>query len=1308
MKMSKFINKLALIPLFMALISSPGCKNCSGFDASALKADAAINYGQMVKNHEIPVEAIVYGQLRPDDGGGGSITRSEVLLDNIVKDIDNIKKLDNNPDLSSFGDSLAQEFKTNFDILNVHNSAKAAKALALSVEPYIKTSGKLPKLISDGEHYVPDNKKGSYRELSAQLTKDVQSFYQTALGLSLALSQQNAVRELSSLATITKLLTALMNETLFATQADKQAAQLALLEVEAKRNDIYTYALKFVDTEVNVATSFTAAVNSLKTALLRLKTDYIAKADAAFKSDVDGYYVTMENALNSLENLALDYPAIEGQKTSSDAEIETLIAGLKNTALAINVLPNKTLTDINQLTKKLGDHNVVIIPVNKSSQLIAYALASSVVYHIAKEYGLPTIDNVIGIDADKLNDVKKDLNLSNADFNTFLASYADKLAKEYHEGSHNNYNNIFVIKADDIDGDVLSMLESLTKSSKVLVITSHPDKYNLPNKSLAQHNTLKIGEAMTIALAILQEQKAPQAVYIAERLVKIAAAFNLLVIGNIRALVLDVLARLPEGLDQAVDNALAHVGVAKEDVVNSGVEVDAPVVVAANISASSSHYVIKAKRPTSDDMFTKKLQAMRALNDSLLLNTLNQDLVNNIGGKQTKLNDALSLVKAEYDAKKSLYDLVQTDQKLALDNFLTKLNQYLSNIIDMLDYCSVPESNNRNRVVTDVNAEAIRVGINNKFDEAIRKNIADARFNARPLPNDKLGRATLGKPDKTIGEEESLASCLVFNPAYKPNGASTSTNAADKLRDVRNNITNYVQALQSDINACYRIADFSRQYECLENKKRRFDEYRQSLALNDNMTSSILRDLTKIIATFPTHKSDANKNERDIFWNQAYVGATSGDSISSGFLNSLSRLIEEPLVLTDAYKKSFLMLNQTYYIRELAHLTGSHHGLLWLSDHIPANAGAVTVLSPTSLLDTILNPLFPVNDTSPVGTENNRYYFHLKETLSGFDDNDAELVKVLREVNQGYNHVVAYHLVNIIYNDIMKKVVNQVAQAFWLLPLADLKQFQENGPGVKAIRKNIWQKIADLAGVFTNLAPKLAKPLVALGDGKLVVGDPADANTSGLMELGKAYVALRTELIALQALIDPTTPAINTLDAGLQAKLTAMHTALSNVITAMDLNNANPPWAAMPGAYASPTGAIAQKFMQAFFTAYDLHVYNFFKMNGQSFNVAAGNPERAYPLWHEKNNTIVGSFYDLAKIKTDAEAKATALGATAADATNIVNAAAGAIANSYASMLAAAKAAKGAASDKAYIAATKEVFERLKKGNAVRHPLELR
>jgi hypothetical protein len=396
-----------------------------------------------------------------------------------------------------------------------------------------------------------------------------------------------------------------------------------------------------------------------------------------------------------------------------------------------------------------------------------------------------------------------------------------------------------------------------------------------------------------------------------------------------------------------------------------------------------------------------------------------------------------------------------------------------------------------------------------------------------------------------------------------------------------------LMALSKAISSCLKIIDFAGvggSQNCVRGEIAKFDTYRKSLALEPGGRTSLVQKVTAEVKSFPVFKvvtagSPPSPPPVQVpFWQSPLPAPLSPFTVAVA--HSFGSWIRSSVLMGSPHKKAHLMLNQHYYVRALLDVIGTADGKAILSKNFP---------TPTDIAGIAAYDVVGGNDFQ-------RMHVLLRPLLEGLDDNKALMVQARRIVNDNYHHFVANAIAQTIYNDVVKKLYENVVRPFWSLPVDELKKFQEIGaPGSpEAARKGIWDAMSRLTALVSKLASELDRDFVQQGDGNAAAIDPM---TTGMADVREAYSKLYSEIGS--PLDDSFEAAAFTgLDANLVNKIQNIRNAGTTLWDNMsDLENNLKP---------------------AFDTAYDLHQFNYFKMDRATPLNMPGGPLREYPDWHSK------------------------------------------------------------------------------------------
>jgi hypothetical protein len=585
----------------MLLILGSGC---SGLNPAAIPLELSQlrNYGSDVKAGLASVEAVTYGRLMPggvmNDGAGNMLlVRYEYIHHDVAKIIA-LSKSYNFDDAAVVAWANTFENKVKADIaallIPASHGAHAAKSLAGALEPYIKSGGSLEGLLADGKSLMPNAAHASCQVLSDSIVINFQVLYQSAIALALGIMQHDASAHISAIETAESELELYLQEPdLFANGAHKGLAEGALTDVSNKRFATAAYVAKMSGSEV-VAGTFTTAVAELMASIAQVKAQYID--NVTNKPEVVALYDAADKAAKALDGLGVDYQGIESLKSPQDPQLMALVSKLNDVAVSYGALSVNENTDLNDLMRMLSKNNVLVLVKDTSSSSLIEALAAAVVFKVAPQFGLKDIANVIGPEHNRIKSIKKDRNMSDGEYNVFLASRA-RLIREK-SNKNGVYKNIFVVFADDYDGgDVSSMIQEFSKDGgKVVVVTAHSSKYS-KGAAFFKHDHLNIPEGIIIADALIKEY-APtvKSSYLSQNLVKDCAGFGKLTLGLLPDLVRAALAHIHKSsVDVAISNALEQQGISQRDIIRSEIKRDTPSVVQVKLSKNRSYYLDKAR-----------------------------------------------------------------------------------------------------------------------------------------------------------------------------------------------------------------------------------------------------------------------------------------------------------------------------------------------------------------------------------------------------------------------------------------------------------------------------------------------------------------------------------------------------------------------------------------------------------------------------------------------------------------------------------------------------------------------------------------
>lgn len=1173
----------ALMLGFVAVAS--GCTSGCRFDPGALTLDSSQikDYGNDVKANKAPIEAIVYGQLGPGDGdggGGGSIT---LQFDMIQTDLNKIKDLPKNytfsdaqkNDLANWAQALEDGIKGKLapSLSAARKGANGAKDLATSTEPYVRTGGSLTATIADGESKVSDAAKERYKALAADVVKDFERLYQGSIVLAQGHMQHRG-----------KLASAKAMQALERLKHDLQSAtpvvpdaNLAAAAVIDCTNAVQTLRdlLGRMTMNDKVARLLTAAKTRFDAAVLAVQNDYINVVNLpGHKPQSDALFADLDAARRDFDTIATDYPAIEALKSpvGGDAKLEALVLGAfrGDVMASLGLVGIDHETDINKLTSLLAKHDKVILASDNSSPLIIEGIASAVVFKMAPAFGLTGIANVVGPDHHMLNKARADLNMTEEQFHVFLTSRG-KLIREHQ--NKDGYKNVFVVFADEFGGtDVNGMIEELMKDGgKVVVVTAKGAQYK-DSKSFS-HGFLDVSEGVVLSNAIIREMDDTINPFdLSETLVKLYAAFGDLTIGNLRPAVLDALSRVGDkrstvDIERGVIAALAARGVPTQLVNPSGILKEPDVdTVQRNIRANKNFYVDAARYGDTEARRREHEESRRvadALAASVAAAKASDDvaaITRQANAEKMALSAAFKLVKEAARNKKEALDVAMQALDTALENRKNEIMLKINDMRSTADTCYVGQPNVIANIVLT-------------FSDAARQALLNANFGGAVLGSNE-DRAVKGNPNLAPGFNNSWASCLIF-------GSMSKNGVKETLGQLEAKVETLIDKLKSQAALCRTKEKFvgpTGMSACFKNAVKQFDDARKVMALAPGATKSFLQKITEAIGEIPEYNVGGVQNA----W---WMDSTAVASLPVANPPSFGGFIKNNFGSADL-KNAYQTLNSHYYAKTILDISGTNEGSFKI------RALPVKTITAINVLDT--------------NVPANRSFTLLKPMLKDFDDNGALMVQTRREVDKQYDKVLAYYIANLISKQLVRELHENVLKPFWSLDPAELRLFEQGGPAGSsgAVRKQVWDEMKALVPLINKVAESLDRDFIQMSDGT----NAAVAGTATLSAVGGS---------GIKDVVDAVDDLMKAIG-GIYLKLVAGPNSALNDLTAALIakvaNQVRDPLRVL-GAKTQGAGDIVANYLAALEQAYDLHDFNYFKMDNTPLS---GGAPRNYPVGHSK------------------------------------------------------------------------------------------
>lgn len=605
----------ALMVILLTKIT--GCSSGIDFSALPLDDDQVINYGSDVRNSFVQPEVILYGKLAP---GGVSERSSNALTQGLVDiqyELGNLLALSKNPSFdatqsdnyAAWLDSLKQDVQVNLSPLvqQSQNSPRGVKDLALTVEGYVKTGGKLATQLDEGKKLVPQAAHSAFDSGYKKLSDTFQRFYQAAVITAQSLIESDILSSLQKLEGALIKMEDNLKVGIIPNLAQQSQAKGGILKAKVKARAVRTYA-DGINQRSPVYGVLSKETNELAVAVSELERLYVKASSlkANAKVSAKGLYDIADSAAKSIDSKVVELANVENLKrpVGGDVKLETLVDQAFSSDLPV-VLGDVTITqptDLNRLMKVLATSDRVNLLEDPSSRLLIQALASAVVSGSAAQFGLGGIDNVVGPDHGVINRLAGDLDMSDEDYNAFILGRAQKIRSE--TTAKGQRKNIFAVFADRFrqGADVKGMVDEFLKDGgRVIVITKTPASYGAGNATFAAKG-LSMPEGMLLANAIIRSEDKQLRVApsrISEPLIKLFAALGPvggMSLANMRPMVTGVMSRITSqdpdsaAIDDAVDGELSERSVDVRLARSSGVLSQPLAVVQANLRKDRRFY----------------------------------------------------------------------------------------------------------------------------------------------------------------------------------------------------------------------------------------------------------------------------------------------------------------------------------------------------------------------------------------------------------------------------------------------------------------------------------------------------------------------------------------------------------------------------------------------------------------------------------------------------------------------------------------------------------------------------------------------
>ncbi len=1143
-----------------------GCRSGINYDNIPLNAQHLIDFGHKLKKGEIGAGSIAYGLTQLGEPGVGT-GAGNILVPDLESIAQGLKALG---EISYTDIEEYNRFKTYIDDLSSMIRTKADAAIsspAGAVELYteLATAHLLPTL---GESLnnrivalakeVPLESKVLYDQNAKKITDSVEQIYQFSVVLSQSLAQREAVKKISL---IKKALATLSNKInsqaglIIGTQADLDAARSELSKA--------IYRFENAEKEVGKMTSLSKVRTHLldyTNNLAALKTSYIDKTDT--EDSARTLYDEAEEAREEFSNKIIAYREDIKDLPFAGLEESTRRAFGKVALVSSSISVNEE-TDLMKLIRLLSTKQVVLALLDDD---FINALAVAVSSRGTESFGLPAA-NLWAFDSVSLNAAKSDFGMSDTDFREYSGSQS---SKGYQMTSDNNkYSNLYLIYADRIASgfDVNDIIKKLPSKSKAIVVTAHPSSY--PGYSSFVPSGLDVAAAFHVVRAVISEVNPNlDSAFMAEFMAKVMPAFRrsptqtslhniIIATKNSVAYLAGRPTPSKDDAEQAIIDSLSALPLNPYGelflIKNTTIKVSEMSTVALNLKLNPNYYYDEARGLSADDLDlrNRELAEKRKYEKAKAAEKEEQAFLK-------KTDAELAKTTAVLDGLKKTVKERETEAGLAVKRIKSNIDSKISAIEHALGQIRL------NAFKCHANKTALPTLFVGTFSDAMRQALLHEIVNPIPGPGPMLD-AIQGKPDMTLPQADlSWASCVFFGD---------TDNIKTVIKNTASEINLNLSRLKLDIESCSpknTISSIGEMEQCLKDAVKKTDDYRKSLAIAAPGSKSLLERINDQVKLFDEHNIVVNNMQN--FWRESVFPY---NVIPLALLNpadSFGGKISQAQTPDQDTRIGHRILNQHYYIREALKIIGTNNGMAKLSSQItnPSNLAVAN--------------FYNIAGAAPLADKNQHSL--LKELIANFDENASLMVEARRAVNDEYDHFVAAAMARIIRDKMAEKVYSKIVKPFWELPYVTLKRFAEEGTTAGfAERRRIWTKITELTPLIKALSTALKKDFVQQSDGKGIL-----YATNNLLALNNAYNDL---VLKLNELI--TAIAVPAVYIGLDANDTAALNLISTRATTLrdDLYTGNPAIAGLV------VGAgTAAEWNHAYWAAYDLHNFTYFRFNG--------------------------------------------------------------------------------------------------------------
>lgn len=612
--MAKFKKNFVLMFFFLS-----GCRPGIDYAALPLNPNDFVDYGDRVKNQQIPPGPFAYGLAGSGVQEGGLSNLNQEL----VKAAEALKIIKDLPAKTTFNTSQFDELNKFIvqveTIINenitpkVHNvalSASSAIEFSIEIEKIIKNKGIIPSLLDTLRNDIPSPVLGQFENAGKSLKASFEKMYQLGTLYSQAIMQKRANSLIHNLKkSLVELQDFARERVVFDSTSQSHDAHLSLVASISKTDELSKFTA-LMTTKDKVKKGLIESIQELKSSLVGisgLKARFIDKVMKAYRTSAMASFEEAKKNFEALEFVINDYD--ESPKSKTDEALQSLNQGAFNgqvSAVLESVTPSEE-TDLVRFMRVLGQHKVLGLHADDASEAFIQSLAVALVHRVAENYGVH-IDNLYSLNHVKLNETKASFGMNDKAWADYLKGISKKIFET--QTNNNQRAHLFVLFADQFSpGASIADLVDIFKQgrSRVIVVSHRPMDFKA--EETYRSSGLDLISAREIASAIVHAQNPKlNAPGLPESLVKPMFAFkaapekfNLI---SLEMIVRDVLARLSGKNDPSISEVnlaiVQALGASKEaydtnSITNSSIFVDTLKTVLENVTRDSAYYYKESK-----------------------------------------------------------------------------------------------------------------------------------------------------------------------------------------------------------------------------------------------------------------------------------------------------------------------------------------------------------------------------------------------------------------------------------------------------------------------------------------------------------------------------------------------------------------------------------------------------------------------------------------------------------------------------------------------------------------------------------------